>query len=316
MFAFILGAILLLWARQHTFRKDFITGFIFLLGLEGEALLFGVTLLLINAESLLLSPELWPFLGARPALFSSWHGLTRFAEFGLLALLLATAAKLAAGTGSVPRRARPAALAAVLLLPFGLLLELALTPDLARSTALFILAGLFLITTATTAFLLSASCFGSPLKIGKPLLGTTCLLVVLWVLGGFAAREAVLSPVALAGLAGLEAAPPTEDLDALFAPETEPAAKAPAKEEGEALFNRKCSVCHRFDQRLVGPPLDSVLPKYRDNRSQLQAFLRNPVKIDPDYPAMPNLNLTEQETAALAEFLLNRAEKPQLPESP
>jgi cytochrome c551/c552 len=311
MVAFILGICLLLLARQYSIRQDFITGLFFLLGVEGEVLLFGVAFLLLNAESLLLRPELWPFVDARPILFGSWHGLVRFAEFLLLALLLATAGRLRHGSHG-DQRAHPATLVAVLLLPFCLLLELAMTPQLARTPAFFILAGLFVATTAAIALLLAASCFGSRLKVANPLLGTTCLLVALWVLGSFTARERVLTPVTLAGLTGLGEGAPAEDLESLFAPDGETVATAPAAKSGESLFNQKCTVCHRFDQRLVGPPLDSVLPKYRDAKSKLQAYLGDPVKIDPDYPAMPDLGLTDQETAALADFLLSRdnAQKP------
>ncbi len=313
---FIIGLALLLPARQRLIRGRPLGNRQFAAGLGGEVLLLGIVFLLLNAESLLLQPEAWPFVEGRPLLLLSWHGLARFLEYLLLSLLLAAVVRLRPDTRPPDRRAGPVALAAVLILPLCLLAELAMTPRLAVSFPFYILAATITILAAAAAFLLAAFWSGRIHAAFKALLPLSCLLFLLWVLPGFVARETVLTRPALAGLSGLGAVRAAADLDQLFAPQTEPVPEAPAKVDGEALFNRKCTICHRFDQRLVGPPLDSVLPKYRGDRQKLQAFLRKPSKIDPDYPAMPNLNLTEQETAALAEFLLNRAEKPQLSDTP
>ena len=73
---------------------------------------------------------------------------------------------------------------------------------------------------------------------------------------------------------------------------------------GEEIYNKQCSACHRFDQKLVGPAYDSVLPKYENNRDELIKFIRNPYKIEPGYPPMPKLGLSEKEIMSVAEFLL------------
>lgn len=302
MVPFTIGVILLLWARQRTTQGP-PSRLSFNLGLTGEILLFGVVLLLITAESLLIQPEYWPFIDTRPLLFSSWHGLIRFAEYILLAFLLAAAARLTRNDDTDRKRAHPVTLFAILLLPFLLLLEVLSMPALARSLPFFVLAGLFLLVLAATAFLVSASCFGSPLKIGKPVFGGVGIIIVLWVFMSFTARQTVLTPITLAGLSGIKHIA-EEDPDKFFAPEEEPAAPAPAEAAASAIFNNKCAVCHKYDQRLIGPPLNTVLPKYAENPAALQKFLLNPVKIDPDYPAMPNPNLTPAEAAAIAEFLL------------
>jgi cytochrome c551/c552 len=89
---------------------------------------------------------------------------------------------------------------------------------------------------------------------------------------------------------------------------TVPAAGEPAEAaDGKAVFQRLCTACHRFEERLVGPPLQSVLPKYRGNVEELKAFIRNPSKQDPAYPAMPKLPLREAEIDAVARYLLERA---------
>jgi cytochrome c len=73
---------------------------------------------------------------------------------------------------------------------------------------------------------------------------------------------------------------------------------------GEEIYNKQCNACHRFDQKLVGPAYDSVLPKYENNRDELIKFIRNPYKIEPGYPPMPKLGLSEKEIMSVAEFLL------------
>ena len=75
------------------------------------------------------------------------------------------------------------------------------------------------------------------------------------------------------------------------------------------LYNNKCNACHQFDQRIVGPPYIDVLPKYAGDREGLKQFILNPVKVDPDYPAMPNQGLKPHEAESAALYLLQRYEE-------
>ena len=84
---------------------------------------------------------------------------------------------------------------------------------------------------------------------------------------------------------------------------------ATAKISGEEIYKVRCEACHRFDTKLVGPPHNSVLPKYVGKKEQLVAFIRNPVKIDPSYPPMPNPGLKPQEAEAVATYMLEHFEK-------
>ena len=77
---------------------------------------------------------------------------------------------------------------------------------------------------------------------------------------------------------------------------------------GEAVFTRRCSTCHRFDKRFVGPPFNQVIPKYQNKADALTAFIRNPTKKNPAYKAMPKLKLTEREIEAVAVYLLKKIE--------
>jgi len=75
---------------------------------------------------------------------------------------------------------------------------------------------------------------------------------------------------------------------------------------GEKIYNERCTACHLFDQRVVGPPYNEVLPKYEDDLAALEAFIRNPVKVNPDYPAMPNQGLNIREVKAVSAYLLTK----------
>ncbi len=72
----------------------------------------------------------------------------------------------------------------------------------------------------------------------------------------------------------------------------------------EEIFTAKCSACHKFDTKLVGPPYNLVLKKYENNRDQLVKFILNPVKVDPAYPPMPAQGLIPPEAEAVADYLL------------
>jgi len=72
----------------------------------------------------------------------------------------------------------------------------------------------------------------------------------------------------------------------------------------EQIYEVKCASCHKWDQKLVGPAHMDVLPKYDGKEAQLVAFIRNPGKIDPAYPPMPNPGLKPNEAEAVAKYLL------------
>jgi cytochrome c len=80
-------------------------------------------------------------------------------------------------------------------------------------------------------------------------------------------------------------------------------------EMGEQIYNQKCIACHRFDQRLVGPPYNEVLPRYEDNSEALKNFILNPVQVNPEYPAMPNQGLKPIEAESAAKYLLQKYEE-------
>lgn len=78
---------------------------------------------------------------------------------------------------------------------------------------------------------------------------------------------------------------------------------------GADIYNGKCIACHQFDRKVVGPPYNSVLPKYEGKKDQLVKFILNPVKVNPEYPSMPNQGLKPKEAEAVADFLLKTYKK-------
>ena len=84
----------------------------------------------------------------------------------------------------------------------------------------------------------------------------------------------------------------------------ETAAK-PDPVRGQEVFNSVCSTCHKMDERLVGPPLNSVLPKYAGDMDALVSFVRNPSKVNPDYPPMPAPGIPLSDIKSVAAYLLD-----------
>ncbi len=70
--------------------------------------------------------------------------------------------------------------------------------------------------------------------------------------------------------------------------ELKPRTEEASVKMGEKIYNQICSACHRFDQKIVGPPYVEVLPKYENNQEALVKYILNPVKKNPAYPPMPN----------------------------
>jgi len=83
-------------------------------------------------------------------------------------------------------------------------------------------------------------------------------------------------------------------------------ADAAVLEKGKKVFDTVCSVCHRFDSQVVGPPLNDVVPKYKGDVAKLKGFIRNPVKVNPALPAMPKPAIKEDEVDAVARYLLSK----------
>ncbi len=73
---------------------------------------------------------------------------------------------------------------------------------------------------------------------------------------------------------------------------------------GQDIFNAKCSACHEFGAKKVGPAYKDVLPKYENDRAKLLSFVMNPQKMNPLFPPMPNQGLKPAEADSIAGFIM------------
>ena len=73
---------------------------------------------------------------------------------------------------------------------------------------------------------------------------------------------------------------------------------------GHRLFKENCTVCHRFDTRLVGPPVKEMIGIYKDNIPGFKAWVRKPGKKRSDYPAMTGFpGLSDEQLTQLAHYI-------------
>ena len=88
-------------------------------------------------------------------------------------------------------------------------------------------------------------------------------------------------------------------------------------EEGEKVFEKKCTACHKLDKRRVGPPLSGVTK--RRTPEWIMNMIMNPtemLKKDPiakvllaEYSTqMANMSVTEAEARAILEYLRTKEE--------
>jgi len=286
-----------------------------LTGALGVLLVLSGNFLLTAVLTLIATPEKWPFIHSPVPLVFSVNVVIQFLEFVATSAILGGAGilfflfhwpekKLPAGTphaDQIRRTALALVLVGGLVSPVLLLWDLYTQPDYALAEATFWLAG------AMMAVLLLISLW-SLVRFFRPC-GANCfwLFVLAVVLAGLGvARVQTLQANANQEQQYLLAQDSLKALDLLKAERQALYAKNVQADAalGERVFNERCSACHQFDQKVVGPPYNQVLPKYQADPEKLKAFLRNPYKIDPAYPAMPNQGLSELEVQSVAAFLL------------
>jgi cytochrome c551/c552 len=294
-------ALLLLHLYRGLRERESGRGVALVVGLGALCLLSGVYFILACGATFLVMPERWPVLAATPTLVLSWSGVARFLEFVCLAFILTgTGMVLFSGRNGedkrlVGRTGAAVALTFLLVLPLCLLLDLVNLPLLAHSVPRFGVAAVTVVTAAAAAFLLLPRCVKLPFVLALGLL-------FLFVLGDHLGRESALTSLVLQEVAAETRAFPLPRAESI--PAAPPSSKESMAGSGEEIFNRACSGCHAFDRRRVGPPLNEVISSYRGRRGALANFIANPVKMNPDYPAMPDPGLSEAEISAVVDFLL------------
>ena len=75
---------------------------------------------------------------------------------------------------------------------------------------------------------------------------------------------------------------------------------------GEDIYNAKCSACHLFNQKKVGPPYNETIPKYNGDKAKIIEFVMNPVKKNPAYPPMPSQGLKPAEADSIVSYIMSK----------
>ena len=76
--------------------------------------------------------------------------------------------------------------------------------------------------------------------------------------------------------------------------------------KGAAIFQKNCSVCHKKNEKLVGPPMTEMVSIYANNKNGLLQWIKAPGKKRPDFPQMPTLSqLTDDDRNELAKYILS-----------
>jgi cytochrome c len=91
--------------------------------------------------------------------------------------------------------------------------------------------------------------------------------------------------------------------------ELEKSIGGPSTISGSEVYKLRCSSCHRFDVKVVGPPYKQTMPKYEGKESELAAFILNPKKVNPAFPQMPNPGVKPAEARAVAKYILSEYKK-------
>ncbi|NOY53405.1 MAG: c-type cytochrome [Deltaproteobacteria bacterium] len=303
LLAFSASILLLLYGLQ-TSSGHFSTAGRLLTGAGGTALLLLCYLMVIVQTGSYMNTELWRYSDRPLTFFPTWNNCARITLYLLLALAITGArllqnARATEADGRIRNTARGITLAALLFLAPFVTADLYTLPVAALRRADYLLGGTALLLSWGAGMILIES-----FRRDHPRTGTVVLVLVL------------LSLTATVTLDDLGREQATTEKMALLqqvtAVEKQVAVPAPVEQKnalyaaGEAIYNRTCSACHRFDTRLVGPPYNNVIPKYRGKIEELKSFIRTPVQRNPGYPAMPKLGLKEEEINAVAYFLLEK----------
>lgn len=316
-FLFI-GFALLQRYRSARERSSDLLPFRFGAGASGLLAVLFAFFLFSGAYGILFNPEKLPLLRKEIGFFLSWNAVVKFLLFLSLffgmtgGLILVLGGRMQEETREADAGHREfvrdvgATLTwiASLVLPVLLLFDLVTLPRVALSAGVFATSAVILILGLAVCLTLSRAHGPGGNGMGRPVPALVILIfLAMLVHDHMAVGNAYQDRIAFLGMQAEAAA--TEP--AAEAPPKEPATAARAVEEaGEAVFKGNCAGCHRFDIRVVGPPLNERVPKYGGDVEKLKSFIRKPVKVAPDYPPMPALGLPEEEIDAVARYLIGK----------
>lgn len=276
----------------------------------------------VNLLALLIFPEKWSFIKLPiPYPLFSITPLIHFAGFLLLSLII-TGAAILFFYYRWPEKRLPEdtphntflkyhgyglLLAGALLLPLIIFWDLATLPGYSLSVTVFILAGL---TVPVLSFLgwAAVSMIRFTLVNSQvfPRYSVSVFLLALLLFGLLIGKNHALRANASRETIVVLVSDAQKARNEIISKREEIYAKNMVIDEklGEQIYNERCTACHLFDKKIIGPPFNSVLPKYINKQDELAAFIKNPKKVDPGYTAMPNPGLTTIQIRSVVKFLM------------
>jgi cytochrome c len=281
------------------------------LGTTGLGILMASYFVLLSTVARLHDPEKWFRVKNIVILLLNWNVIWKFLFFVHLAFAMTGALILffllrwsgdrATGDAEYAAFARKfgagLGLAFCFALPVFYLFYVFTSPDVAFDNKNYLIA-----TAVVFVSMLIAYTFFGALRSGRPRFGATVftLFIMVFVLANSYDLRA-MDNANREHRRTIEQAAEKAAMEREVELETAMAA-ASGKNLGEETFTKVCMQCHRFEEKLVGPPLKTVLGKY--NAESLKAFILSPSKMNPEYPPMPNPGLTPAQATAVAAYEL------------
>jgi len=313
--ALLAGCLLLYLYRSAIRRTTELPAAPFAAGAAGLLALLSAAFLSFLLIGTLVNPARLPLVRSNLVFILSWHSLVEFLlflalSFGLaggfaLRLLGRSKANEEGESPDYEARVRTAgtsfALAGALAVPAIVVLYLVTLPVTGMSTEVFVMAA----TVPILALAVFALLYLLPgKKEGRPGDLVSALFILMFVAVVLCDQRADANT-----FQGLSAPPGPLAAETVSrkGKAVKPAgANAAVLEKGKQVFDTVCSACHQFDAKVIGPPLNEVVPKYKGNVAKLKGFIRNPVKVNPALPAMPKPAIKEDEVDAVARYLLSK----------
>jgi cytochrome c551/c552 len=273
----------------------------------------------VNVMALLIFPEKWPFLKLPiPYPLFSITPLIQFSGFICLALIM-TGAAILFFYYQWPEKRLPEntphysflkyhgfglLLAGSLLMPPVIFWDLYNLPVYSLSIGVFVLSA-FTVVILAVLFYIAVSMIRTR-TAGVPRYSFISFLLALLLFGLVIGKDHLLQDNASLETIALLKSNAQKARNEIISQREELYAKGMKIDEklGEQIFTQICSACHSFDKKVLGPPFNSVLPKYADKQEELIAFIKNPKKMNPQFPAMPNPGLSTIKIKSVVKFLM------------
>jgi cytochrome c len=314
MYSFLPIVLGLIFVYIYKYTIRFEKSFFSLVGAIGVLLLLAGYLVFIASIARFHDPEKWGFIKNPIQLLIGWNAIGNYLAFltssfaitgiGIIFFFFSWGNKLKNAASDyvdyVKKFGLIIGLIFTLLTPLFVLFQLINLPDIAFSNVVIIGSIVLMILLAIVTNLLAKMLQSSQTKLGTHAFVLFILVFLVMILNSSVARENSLKEhtkfLALESEAMLAKLIPDREI--------EEGGGITDYAKGESVYKRVCSTCHRFDQKIVGPPYATVLLKYESDIQQLIAFIANPKKVNPDYPPMPNQGLKITEVEAVAGYLL------------